>query len=617
MPERTSRELIPSVPARPRPSGEFSLSEPVSPSSLRRTARLVGLALGHEAAFVDAGASTQPGTRIRIARAFGADPFFCGDRDSDDCDRSAHTVILEQDAARAFAVLPLLDPSSFAAGSPLDDAAESGHPLALYVLSDLPREWTERERVALVDVASSLGAEVAARRELAESRVAGEELRRHTMRDALTELPNRALFLDRLGHAVERGRRHKDFRFAVLLLDLDRFKTVNDSLGVQVGDELLTTVARRLETCVRGEDTIARLSGDEYAILLESLANDSDAGRVADRMLRALAAPVETREGELFATASIGIVLGSSALDGLDALADAEARLLQRAGVAMSRAKASGGGRYEMFDREMQARAVARLRMETDLRAAVERREFEIYYQPLVSLESGRITEFEALLRWNHPERGMVAPLDFIPLAEETGLITPIGTWVLATACRQTYEWQQRFPRAEPLALSVNLSVKQFAQPHFVRHVSDTVRASGLDPSCLKLEITESIAIDDPERTRGMLEELRNLGVRMYLDDFGTGYSSLGHLHQLSLDAIKIDRSFVMRMDEPMHLQLVRTVRDLARNIGVIIIAEGVETTAQLQMLRELGCECAQGYLFSRPVPVAEVERLLERDPRW
>jgi EAL domain-containing protein (putative c-di-GMP-specific phosphodiesterase class I) len=235
----------------------------------------------------------------------------------------------------------------------------------------------------------------------------------------------------------------------------------------------------------------------------------------------------------------------------------------------------------------------------------------------MVSLESGRITELEALLRWNHPERGMVAPLDFIPLAEETGLINPIGAWVLATACRQTYEWQQRYPRAEPLALSVNLSVKQFAQTHFVRQLSETVRASGLDPRSLKLEITESIAIDDPERTRGMLEQLRSLGVRMYLDDFGTGYSSLGHLHQLSLDAVKIDRSFVMRMDEPMYLQLVRTVRDLARNIGVTIIAEGVETLEQLELLRELGCESAQGYLFSRPVPVAEVERLLERDPRW
>ncbi len=331
-------------------------------------------------------------------------------------------------------------------------------------------------------------------------------------------------------------------------------------------------------------------------------------------MLGALAAPLETREGQIFPSASIGIVLSSS---GLDDGEDAHVRLLQRAGVAISRAKQGGRARYEMFDRGMQARAVTRLRMETDLRGAVERGEFELYYQPLITLATGRITELEALLRWRHPVRGIVAPLDFIPLAEETGLITRIGSWVLAEACRQMHEWQERFPRDVPLSLSVNLSVKQFAQPEFVRHVSEIVAASGLDPHCLKLEITESVAIDDPDRTRGMLEELRRLGVRIYLDDFGTGYSSLGHLHQLSLDAIKIDRSFVMHMEEPMHLQLVHTVRDLARNIGVTVIAEGVEKQSQLDVLRRIGCESAQGYFFSRPVPVDEVAKLLERDPRW
>jgi diguanylate cyclase (GGDEF)-like protein len=455
----------------------------------------------------------------------------------------------------------------------------------------------------------------ALRAALVECRQAQEELRRHATRDVLTGLPNRVLFLDRLAHAVERGRRHKDFRFAVLSLDLDRFKAVNDSLGMRAGDELLVAHARRLEQCVRSEDTIARLSGDEFAILLESLADDADAGRVAERMLRALTEPVQTREGEVFATASIGIVLSSS---GLEAGDDANVRLLQQAGVAMSRAKTAGRGQYQMFDRAMQARAVARLRTETHLRTALERGEFELYYQPLVALKSGQVTELEALLRWNHPTRGLVAPLDFIPLAEETGLIVPIGSWVLSEACRQVREWQQRHSRAEPLTLSVNLSVKQFAQPDFVAHMAGIVRGSGLDPHCLKLEITESIAIDDPDRTRGMLDELRLLGVRMYLDDFGTGYSSLGQLHRLSLDAIKIDRSFVMRMSEgPMHWQLVRTVRDLARNIGVTVIAEGVETAEQLAELRGLGCESAQGYLFSRPVPAVEMERLLEQDPRW
>jgi len=462
---------------------------------------------------------------------------------------------------------------------------------------------------------SVAGTEAALRAALAECQVAQEALRHNATHDALTGLPNRVLFLDRLAHAVERGRRHKDFRFAVLSLDLDRFKAVNDSLGVRVGDEVIVDHARRLEDCVRSEDMVARLSGDEFAILLESLADDADAGRVAERMLRSLAAPVETREGTVFSTASIGIVLSSSGLEQGD---DANIRLLQQAGVAMSRAKAAGRSRYEMFDRAMQARAAARLRMETDLRTAVERGEFELYYQPMVQLETGRVTELEALLRWRHPSRGIVAPLDFIPLAEETGLIVPIGSWVLSDACRQVREWQQRFPRDEPLTLSVNLSVKQFAQPDFVAHMAGIVQSSGLDAHCLKLEITESIAIDDPERTRGMLDELRGLGVRMYLDDFGTGYSSLGQLHRLSLDAIKIDRSFVMRMTEgPMHWQLVHTVRNLARNIGVTVIAEGVETVEQLAELRGLGCESAQGYLFSRPVPAGEMERMLERDPRW
>jgi EAL domain-containing protein (putative c-di-GMP-specific phosphodiesterase class I) len=284
----------------------------------------------------------------------------------------------------------------------------------------------------------------------------------------------------------------------------------------------------------------------------------------------------------------------------------------------MSRAKAGGRARYEMFDRAMQVRASARLRMETDLRRAVERGEFTLYYQPLVALETGRITELEALLRWRHPERGLVQPVDFVPLAEEIGLIVPIGSWVLGQACRQVAAWQRRYPQAEPLSSTVNLSVKQLAQPDFVAQVAETVRASGLDPRCLKLEITESFAIDDPDRTRETLTALRRLGVRIYLDDFGTGYSSLSYLHQLPLDAIKIDRSFVMQMDRgAMHLQLVHTVRDLARNIGVAAIAEGVETAAQLDVLRGIGCESAQGYLFSRPLPPEEIELLLERDPRW
>ena len=585
-------------------------SASVDAATLDRVGRMVGLALDCQVSVgVDTrGAAPRADIGISVRASHGvAHPLFRGGADE---------RVLPADAAEwgvaaaSFAILPLLDRT---ASSAHDEAP--GDAPALYVISELPRAWSHDERSALLDIAASLGAELTARRALAECRAASEALRRDALHDRVTGLPNRVLLLDRLGHAVERGRRHKEFRFAVMSLDLDRFQSINDSLGVGIGDDVLVAVARRLEECVRGEDLVARLGGDEFAILLESLGDDADAGRVAERILRSLMTPVGTAEGDVFVTATIGITLSSS---GIDAAADAPVRLLQRAGVAMSRAKVAGRARYEMFDKAMHARAVARLRMETELRHAIDRNEFLLYYQPMISLGTGRVTEVEALLRWRHPVRGIVPPLDFLPLAEETGLIVPIGQWVLAEACRQTREMQHRLERDEPLSLSVNLSVRQLEEPDFVEFVAETIAASGLDPRCLKLEVTESIGIEDPERARRALEELRALGLRIYLDDFGTGYSSLGQLHRLPLDAIKIDRSFVAPMGEgQMHLQLVRTVRDLARNIGVAVVAEGVETVAQLEVLRGLGCEAAQGYLFSRPVPADEIERLLVSNPQW
>ena len=581
---------------------------------LERVARLVSLALGGPAV-VAGDPSAQGGSdgvlTVRVLRR--DEPWVeCIRADVGDRQGAAEAP---DPAARAYAILPLPDADAATETTELAGGAASSPPLALCVCSGVPRAWAARDVDALRGVAASVAARLALHRALAASRTETEELRRHAMRDALTGLPKRALFLDRLSHAVERAKRHKDFRFAVLSLDLDRFKSVNDGLGREAGNRVLAEVARRLQACVRGEDIVARLNSDEFAVLLESLADDSDGGRVADRLLQALAAPIPTYdddvETDVFTSASVGVVLSSSGID-------APERLLQRAGIAMTRAKAAGRARYEMFDRGMHARALERLRTETALRHASERGEFELYYQPLVDLATGRVTELEALLRWRHPERGLVPPLDFIPLAEETGLIVQIGAWVLNEACRQTRDWQRRFTRDVPLAVSVNLSVKQFAQPSFARTVADTLRACGLNPRALKLEITESFAVDDADGTRGMLEELRRLGVRIYLDDFGTGYSSLGYLHRLPLDAIKIDRSFVMRMDDgPTHMQLVRTVRELARNIGVAAVAEGVETEAQLTTLRALGCESAQGYLFSKPAPAHEIEQLLVRDPRW
>ena len=561
--------------------------------STERLTRIVAVALGKPAIAMthlepgsdraEAGCVDKETLRVLLADTIvGSDPVVvCGSNGEADPPSSRPPV-----AACAYVGVPL-GIGSTPAGT-------------LWVLDGEPRTWSESEVQGITDLAGWISTEI--------------HLRRHALHDALTGLPNRSLFLDRLAHASTRARRHKDFRFAVVVLDIDGFKAVNDSLGHGAGDELLTEVGRRLETCVRSEDTVARLGGDDFAILLESLADETDAGRVTERIRSALAASVvltadDGERAEIFPSASMGVVTSSLAAQG-------PSELLQCADIALSRAKRAGRSHFEMFDRVMQARALTRLKAETDLHHAVERGEFVVYYQPMVDLRSGHITELEALVRWNARQR-VVPPLEFIPLAEETGLIVPIGAYVLSEACRQLQLWQ-RFARSAPLSMSVNLSVREFTQRSFVSRVEETIRATGIDPKLLRLEITESIAIEDTHRTLEMLAALRQLGVRIYLDDFGTGYSSLGSLHQWPLDAIKIDRTFVMRMHtEPTHLQLVRTVRALASNIGVVAVAEGVETEEQLATLREIGCEFAQGYLFSKPAPSEEMERLLSENPRW
>jgi diguanylate cyclase (GGDEF)-like protein len=435
-----------------------------------------------------------------------------------------------------------------------------------------------------------------------------DQLRHNTLHDPLTGLPNRTLFMERLSHAIARTKRRKEYLFAVLFLDLDRFKVVNDSLGHQVGDELLVAVARRLQTCLRIEDTVARLGGDEFAILLENISDISDAGRIAERIQEGLAAPVNLSGYEVFTSVSIGIVDSASAYGLPD-------YMLRSADMAMYRAKASGKARYEMFDRRMHAQALARLQTETDLRHALERGEFAVHYQPVITLDTGKICGMEALVRWNHPERGIVAPGDFIPVAEETGLIVPIGQWVLAEACRQLASWQKTFRGPQPLSMSVNLSVRQFAQSDMVESVAEAIRATGIPPESLKLEVTESVIVENPASASGVLTELKALGVELYMDDFGTGYSSLSYLSQLPIDAIKIDRSFVSEMDAlDRHFQLVRTVLTLARSLNLRAIAEGVTSEAQLIALRKLGCDQAQGHYFSPPVVADEAFSLLEAE---
>ena len=436
-----------------------------------------------------------------------------------------------------------------------------------------------------------------------------DHFRHAAFHDSLTGLPNRAMFTELLKAEIESSERLDGHMFAVLFLDLDRFKNINDSLGHTHGDLLLVAFAERLERTLRPVDTLARFGGDEFAILLSGMTDATDAVRVAQRIQDELSQPFVLDKNSAFATASIGIALSSSGYDRAD-------DILRDADIAMYRAKENGKARYEVFDQGMHARAVSRLQLESDLRQAIEQKEFCVYYQPIVCLQTGRLSGFEALVRWNHPRRGIVSPADFIPVAEETGLIVPIGQWVLNEACSHIRQWQIDSPSHRSLSLSVNLSARQVAQPDLLERIKAALEASQLNPHCLKLEITESVVMENAEAAALMFKQLRSLGVQLSIDDFGTGYSSLSYLHRFPLNYLKIDRSFVMRLTTDNDNAIVRTISTLARNLGMEVIAEGVETEEQYQQLKMLGCEYGQGYLFSRPVENDGVEHLLAQDAR-
>jgi diguanylate cyclase (GGDEF)-like protein/PAS domain S-box-containing protein len=437
-----------------------------------------------------------------------------------------------------------------------------------------------------------------------------EELAHQAFHDSLTGLSNRAVFRDRVDHALTRASRHRQ-RLAVLLLDLDGFKMVNDSLGHDAGDELLIAVGQRLQACARSSDTVARLGGDEFAILLEDDVDEARAKAMAKRMLTELLVPFEVRGREMFVRASVGITV----TDGGSVETD---ELIRNADTAMYAAKAGGRARYEMFQPVMHERALEQFEVQADLQHALERGEFTLHYQPIIDFATGRAEGMEALVRWFHPTRGLLLPGAFIRIAEETGLIVPMGRWILAEACRQTVAWRAQFPEASDLCVSVNLSTRQLFEPDLVGQVREILDRSGLDPSGLVLEITEGSLMQDMAQTVAKLHGLKELGVRLAIDDFGTGSSSLGYLRQFPIDVIKIDKSFVDEVTtaDSEGPALVRAIVELAQNLHLETVAEGIELTEQLTELRSAGCDSGQGFLFAKPLRPDDMQEFLERGLR-
>jgi diguanylate cyclase (GGDEF)-like protein/PAS domain S-box-containing protein len=446
-----------------------------------------------------------------------------------------------------------------------------------------------------------------------------DKLQHNALHDVLTNLPNRALFVQRLEAALEltqrsakgsslaslsQAQRQAGYLFAVLFLDLDRFKNINDSLGHLVGDRLLIAIAQKLTASLRPGDTVARLGGDEFAILLEDIKSVSDATWIAERIQKQLSSPLNLDGHEVFTTVSIGIALSTHGYGNAE-------EILRDADTAMYRAKGLGKARYEIFNKAMHERVFTVLQLENDLRRALDYQEFQLHYQPIVSLETGRITGFEALVRWQHPQRGMISPAEFIPVAEETGLILPLGDWVLRTACRQMHQWQRQSP-AMPLTINVNISSRQFLQPTLVEQIDQILQETELEPHNLKLELTESGLMDNAESAATMLYKLQAMNIQLCIDDFGTGYSSLSYLHQFPINILKIDRSFINRIGVAgENAEIVRTIVTLANNLNMDVVAEGVETTAQVIHLKALGCKYAQGYFFSQPLDEQVAEALV------
>lgn len=447
--------------------------------------------------------------------------------------------------------------------------------------------------------------------DITDRKLAEEKLFRNAFYDRLTGLPNRSLLLERMERSLEYAKRHKNYLFAVLFLDFDGFKNVNDSLGHTNGDRLLASLARRLESATRSMDTVARLGGDEFVILLEDIEGLHSATHIAERIQRALAIPFTLEGQEVFMSVSIGITLNTVPYEQTD-------ELLRDADTAMYRAKTQGRNRYEVFDRQMHEQARNRLQMETDLHKGIEQKAFLLHYQPIVDLQTQKLNGFEALVRWLRPQRGFTSPGEFLGLAEETGLIVQIDRWVMTEACRQINEWRQQFPDFEGLTVAVNLSSRQFLRRDFLKFVHAMLEESGLPPRFLKMEITESALMENIETVASILEELRDIGIRISIDDFGTGYSSLSYLHRLPLNTLKVDRSFITQMETKQENQeIVRAIVTLAHNLHLNVVAEGIETASQLATCRELNCQFAQGHYYSKALTAEDATELLKAGGQW
>lgn len=473
-------------------------------------------------------------------------------------------------------------------------------------------KWVSTTKLPLRDAGGNIVGTFGISRDITARKQAENQLFEQAFFDPLTHLPNRVLFLDRLEQLMRRARRRLDAPYAVLFLDIDRFKGINDSLGHATGDELIIALARRLETCLRPGDTVGRLGGDEFVILLESVRDAADAEKVAERIHNAMSAPFHLSGAELYCTMSIGITMGSDEYDRAE-------DLLRDADIAMYQAKSQGRARHVRFLTGMHDRARSLLKLETDLRRAIERREFALHYQPIIDTKSRRLAGFEALLRWEHPDRGLVGPDEFIPLAEETGLIYPIGIWGLEEACLQLRKWQTQFPGPSP-KLSVNISPRQFSQPRLLDDIKRVLKETSVAPHDLILELTESALMESTASATELLNELRGMQIKVCIDDFGMGYSSLSQLERFTIDGLKIDRSFVARMaDSDKANEIVRTMICLADNLNLSVTAEGVETNQQLARVEAMGCVRIQGFLFSKAIAADKADALV-RDglpPAW